>query len=143
MRRFFRPLPLIGTVMILVPGAAACGVLGLNYALWGLLGGGLIGAVVIVAIWRLHPEFSLLEDRELARCPTPELCRCWQKSQRLLQPGSHSTRQQATVSRLRAAYLDEFERRDPEGFLLWINDYLHSVPDSPEHYIFAAKRPRP
>ncbi|MBO0879626.1 MAG: hypothetical protein J2P17_04500 [Mycobacterium sp.] len=141
MRRLFRPVPLTGAVVLFIPAAAACGVLGLTYELWGLLAAGFTGTAVVVALWWLDPEIFLPAGKEVAHCPTSQLCLSWRKSQHLLDHRG-SAHRKATLSRLRASYLDELERRDPEGFVLWVHDYLHATPCAPEDYIFSERTPR-
>ncbi|MCE3556276.1 hypothetical protein LWC33_33145 [Pseudonocardia sp. RS11V-5] len=79
----------------------------------------LLGAVSrTVRARRPDPPRTRSATRSL---PLAELCRQWRLScarlQRVRDPAELDL-----VTALRAAYLDEFERRDPEGFRTWTRD---------------------
>jgi hypothetical protein len=114
-----------------VLGGAGLAVVALVLAGWGgvvtVQGGigGALGTVALAGFLGAVSRAARLLRREPARTPSAtrsvplaELCRQWRLSSARL----HRVRDAAEldlVTALRAAYLDEFERRDPEGFRTW------------------------
>lgn len=62
------------------------------------------------------------EDRLASTLTDPELCAAWPASSDALDRAREhqDTVQQARLVALRQSYLDELERRDPEGFRCWL-----------------------
>lgn len=63
----------------------------------------------------------------LSSVPLDDLFRHWQASQGRSLTGDHEV--SARVAALRAAVLDELERRDPEGFSRWLQEGAAEAPD--------------
>lgn len=87
--------------------------------------GGIGGALATVAVAGLLAAVTC-PGRRAVPCPAPatravplaELCRQWRLSCARLQRVRDAA-ELDLLTALRAAYLDEFERRDPEGFRSW------------------------
>jgi hypothetical protein len=116
--------------LVRIAAATAPAVLALVVAAWGLVvtvQGGIGGALATIALavvlcvvvrrWRRNPGTPRCRPATRS-VPLAELCRQWREScvhlRRARDPAELDL-----VTALRAAYLDEFERRDPEGFRSW------------------------
>lgn len=74
---------------------------------------------------------------QLALMNDQDLCRLWIESSTALRR-STGARSATAVSAVRAQYLDEMARRDPEGFTWWITAAPHADPA-----LFLRSHPRP
>ncbi|GAB3837988.1 hypothetical protein [Kribbella italica] len=83
-----------------------------------------------------------LEDEKLIaklQCPLSieELCGVWRETTETLASGA-GTRDRQAVAEVRRICLDEFERRNPEGFLQWIEA---GAPSNPGVYLLPDRGP--
>ncbi len=81
-----------------------------------------------------RPLPVLLPD-DAATSTTSQLCRAWRVSYLVLE-NTHDPVRLAEVAALRRAYLDELDRRDPDGFRRWLEDGARAAGD-PARYIGA------
>lgn len=114
--------------LVRLVAAVALGVVALVMVAHGVVvtvQGGIGGALATVAVAGLLAAVTRL-GRRVVPCRVPatrsvplaELCRQWQLSCARLQ-WVRDAAELDLLTALRAAYLDEFERRDPEGFRSW------------------------
>jgi hypothetical protein len=124
------------------------GTAGLSLALMGLgqLAGGIgIGALVLVmlaspdmpalvrALLRAHGSAEqALRQPPVGSLTTEQLCSAWRASFEAVSVSGDPARM-ALLSQLRRDYLDELERRDPDGFDLWMALYAHPGDDPRPH----------
>jgi hypothetical protein len=91
-------------------------------------------ACLVLAVWwhRSRMRGVPLTARAVAHSSTARLCAAWRRTG----PGllMASPARAAELARLRALYLDEFERRDPAGFVRWLSASERSA-DDPERFI--------
>ncbi|TCC04183.1 hypothetical protein [Kribbella soli] len=145
----------------LVAGVAAAGMLCLpgmvRLLAWGALG--LVTALILAALFvlidlavpdrvpRLRPsrrqrklvrltETQLVEDEQLIaslQCPLSieELCGVWSETATQLAQGA-APRDRQAVAEVRRICLDEFERRNPDGFNRWLDA---GAPANPGRYL--------
>jgi hypothetical protein len=79
-----------------------------------------------------QPRPALLPD-DAATATTFQLCRAWRVSYLMLDNTPDPVRL-AEIASIRRAYLDELDRRDPDGFRRWIEDGARAAGD-PARYI--------
>lgn len=136
-----RPVPLLVVGMVWAPAVASTAVLGRTAPALALIGCGLLAAPTVVAVRRCRPDAALPAPPEVPHSSTPELCRAWNRSDRYLRESRPTARRAAgRLVALRSAYLDELQRRDPEGFTLWLRGWEHG-PLPPDRFIRAARPP--
>lgn len=140
-RTLLRPYSLLGLAVVFIPALATSTVMRWLPAVWAL-STLLAATVVALAILRQRrPDLTLPDPDEAATQATAELCASWRKSQQLITTSRHTARHQLALAQLRAAYLNEFERRDPDGFTRWISAEP-TLDNPPEDHIRGA-RPQP
>jgi hypothetical protein len=80
-----------------------------------------------------RPRWTPLLPTDAAAASTADLCRAWRVSYSVLE-NTHDPAQLAEVAALRRRYLDELDRRDPDGFRRWFDDGARAASD-PARYI--------
>ncbi len=89
----------------------------------------------------LSPEQALEDEKLIARLQCPlsieELCGVWRETTKTLASGA-GVRDRQAVAEVRRICLDEFERRNPEGFLQWIEA---GAPSNPGVYLLPDRGP--
>jgi hypothetical protein len=108
-------------------GAAAGGGLVALLAFAVLLGTGVFIPVIVVCVtappavgwYAALAGIRRTGRKEIARAGTTELCRQWLDSYDVLR-NAGSDQQRLRIVTDRQRYLDELERRDPEGFQAWL-----------------------
>jgi hypothetical protein len=89
----------------------------------------------------LSAEQALEDERLIARLQCPlsieELCGVWRETTVTLASGA-GVRDRQAVAEVRRICLDEFERRNPEGFLQWIEA---GAPSNPGVYLLPDRGP--
>lgn len=107
--------------VVAVALVAGAGLVHLFGGVGALLLAVLVAAGVPLARWRLPRLGGTRAARagDLAEMPTEDLLRAWEASALALQDRRDAARA-ARLARDRQAYLDELERRDPEGVRRWL-----------------------
>jgi hypothetical protein len=70
----------------------------------------------------------------------PDLCHAWRASFSALESASTSS-QRARVAQARQRYLDELERRNPDGLMAWLASGARAAAD-PSRYLLESPAPR-
>jgi hypothetical protein len=78
---------------------------------------------------------------ELDRLTDEQLCQAWRASYTALQQQSSANQKMATVAE-RQEYLDEFERRNPNGFVAWLASGARA-PSNPLPYLVGTRYDSP
>lgn len=89
----------------------------------------------------LSADQALEDEKLIARLQCPlsieELCGVWRETTKTLASGA-GVRDRQAVAEVRRICLDEFERRNPEGFLQWIEA---GAPSNPGVYLLPDRGP--
>lgn len=88
------------------------------------------------------PEYvPFLPPSELGELTDEQLCQAWRASYMSLQQPSSASHKIATVAE-RQTYLDEFERRNPSGFVAWLASGARA-PGNPLPYLVGTRYDSP